>query len=146
MLAGCAAPTASDHSSSRAPRPYETTVEFAVEGIVYEYLLERDFWKGGDFSAIFLRARDQQVAEIIRKFPNHVPKIKPIDRVRLQPGASPIDKETGRPAMLLAAVASEPEGDRVEAIGTYYAGPMVKGKYEFRLSRVGREWKIESVK
>ena len=48
--------------------------------------------------------------------------------------------------MVLAALASEPDGDRVEAIGTYFAGPLVSGKYVFQLRKAAGEWAIESVK
>ena len=82
----------------------------------------------------------------IRKFPNHVPRIKPSDRVHLYEASSPIDKETGRPAMVLGAIVVEREGDRAEAIGTYYAGPMVTGMYVFALKKTDGQWMIESVK
>ena len=146
LLAGCAAPTPYSRPPAGGFPQFETTDEFQIEAIVYGYLLKRDFWKGGDFSAIFLIGSDAEVAAIRRRFPNHVPRIKPSDRVRLYEASSPIDKETGRPAMLLAAIVSEPEGDRAEAIGTYFAGPMVSGKYVFTLMKVGAAWRIESVK
>jgi hypothetical protein len=146
LFAGCAARTGYNHPASGISQRFEATDEFKIEGIVYGYLLERDFWKGGDFSAIFLKGSNAEVAAVVRRFPNHVPKIKPSDRVRLHEASSPIDKETGRPAMLLAAISSDPEGDRAEAIGTYYAGPMVSGRYVFTLKKVDGEWTIESVK
>jgi len=117
-----------------------------MEGLVYGYLLERDFWSEGDFSAVFLKGRDEDVAAFIRKFPHHVPPLKTSDRVKLREASSPIDKETGKPAMLLAAIVSDPSGDTTEAIGTWYAGPAVTGKYVFRLKRVAGTWTIESVK
>jgi hypothetical protein len=117
-----------------------------MEALVYGYLLERDFWSEADFSAIFLKGSDREVAALIRMFPNHTPRLKTSDRVRLQEASSPIDRETGKPAMLLAAIVSEPSGDTAEAIGSYYAGPAVSGKYVFRLKKVAGAWTIESVK
>ena len=146
LFAGCATQTSVDRLASGGSRRFEATDQFKMEGLVYGYLLERDFWKEGEYSAIFLKGSDEEVAAFMRQFPNHVPRLKPSDRVRLREASSPVDKETGKPAMLLAAIISEPEGDRVEAIGTYYAGPAVSGKYVFTLKKADGEWMIESVK
>lgn len=133
-------------SSSSAAAEIEVTDEFRIKELVYAYLLQMDFWSESPFSAIFLKGSDAELAALVRRFPNHTPRLKPMDRLRLYPARSPIDKETGKPAVLLAAVVSEPSKDGAEAIGTYYAGPMVSGKYVFKLKKVDDRWRIEDVR
>ena len=146
MLAGCKTPAnLREMDPASAPR-IETTDSFKVQEIVYGYLLQRDLWSTGEYTAVFLKASDAEFEAFLRKFPNHVPRLKSSDRLRLRGASSPTDKETGRPAMVLAALASDTDGDHVEAIGTYFAGPMVSGKYVFRLRKRGSDWAIESVK
>ena len=144
LLGGCS--TAHNLQPSASP-PAELKVrdQFQIREAVYGYLLQRDFWAGGTFSAVFLKESESTVEALIHRFPNHVPGLKSSDRVQLSPASSPIDKDTGRPAMMLAAIVSEPEGDGAEAVGTYYAGPAVSGKYVFRLKRADGKWQIESV-
>ena len=117
---------------------------FKIKEVVYGYLLQRDFWAEGAFSAVFVKENVRETDALIQKFPNHAPRIKPSDRLRLSPGSSPIDQETGRPAMVLEAIVSEPVGDSAEAVGAYFAGPAVSGKYVFELKRLDDQWRIES--
>jgi len=117
-----------------------------VETAVYGYLLQRHFWDGGEYAAIFLQADDAEVAAIRRIFPNHAPPIKSADRAELRPGRTPVERDTGKPAMILSVDVSEPEGDTVEAIGRWYAGDAVTGHYTFSLKRVNGEWTIENVR
>ena len=144
-LAGCGTQRSYDLSLRDASAGIEASDEFKIEELVYGYLLQRDFSGGGNVSAVYLKASNEKVAAFIRRFPNHVPKLKPTDRVRLYPASSPLDKETGKPAIILAAVVSELQGDCADAIGTYYAGPAVSGKYVFRLKRTDGNWRVESV-
>jgi hypothetical protein len=120
--------------------------QFKIKEVVYGYLLQRDFWGEGAFSAVFVKENVMATDALIQRFPDHVPRIKPSDRLRLSPGSSPIDRDTGQPAMVLDAIVSEPVGSSAEAVGTYYAGPAVSGKYVFSLKRVDDQWRIESVK
>jgi hypothetical protein len=117
-----------------------------VEAAVYGYLLQRHFWDAGEYSAIFLQVDDAGVKAIQRTFPNHIPPIKAAYRAELRPGRTPVDKDTGGPAMILSVDAIEPEGDTVEAIGRWYAGDAVTGFYTFELKKNGAEWVVESVK
>jgi len=117
-----------------------------VDLAVYGYLLQRHFWDAGEYSAIFLQADDAEVAAIRRAFPNHLPPIKAGYRAELRPGRTPVDKDTGGPAMILSVDALEPEGDTVEAIGRWYAGDAVTGHYAFSLQKAGGAWTIGSVK
>jgi hypothetical protein len=118
---------------------------FDVELAIYGYLLQRHFWDGGEYSAVFLQGDDDKVDALIKKFPNHNPPIKTSDRAELQPNRAPIDKDTGKPAMILSVDALDPTDDTVEAIGKWYAGGAVSGFYTFSLRKVGGNWIIESV-
>ena len=131
--------------STVKPPPFnEQTDEFKIETAVIGYMLERPVWKPGEYGAIFLKGDDDEVAALIRRFPNHEPPIRPSDRVMLQPNRTPIDKDTGRPAIILSADVPESFGGEAEALGQWYAGPAVTGHYVFKLKKVGEEWKIES--
>jgi hypothetical protein len=86
------------------------------------------------------------VDAIIKKFPKHVPPIKMSDRAELHPNRTPIDRDTGRPAMILSVEALDPAGDKVDAIGRWYAGGAVSGFYTFALRKSGGNWVVESVR
>jgi len=128
------------------PQRLEKADLLKVETAVYGYLLQRHFWDAGEYSAIFLQADDAEVEAIRRAFPNHNPPIKAANHAGLRPGRTPVDKDTGGPAMILSVDALEPEGNAVEAIGRWYAGDAVTGFYTFELKKNGAEWVIESVK
>jgi hypothetical protein len=117
-----------------------------VEVVIYSYLLQRHFWDDGEYSAIFLQGDDAEVVALTKKFPDHVPPIKSDYRTELRPGRTPLDKETGRPAMILSVDALDPEGDTVQAIGKWFAGDAVTGFYSFDLKKSGDDWEIQSVK
>lgn len=133
-------------SVDRAPKFNAAADEFKIETAVYSYLLQKNVGDNRDYSAIFLKGSDDEVAALIRTFPNHVPPLKTTDRVLFQPNRTPIDKDTGRPALVLSAEAAGPFSDKAEAIGSWYAGPTVTGHYVFEVRKVGGEWRIESVK
>ena len=140
IVAGCG--TFSDYD----PRPpLETREEFKIEQVVYAYLLEQDIWSDRDYSAVFLKGSDEEVAALLQRFPKHVPPLKPSTGADVQPNRTPRDKETGRPGVILSATASEPTGDQAEAFGNYYGGALFSGMYVFELRRVGGEWRIENV-
>jgi hypothetical protein len=143
-LAGCR--TGKQAEQSGPNRKFEASDDFKIEAAVYGYLLERHFSDQGEYSAIFLEGSDAWVAALIRKFPNHVPPIKPSNRMQLHPNQTPIDKDTGKPAMILGVEAMDPTNGVAEAIGTWYAGGAVSGLYAFVLVKVDGEWTIESAK
>ncbi len=121
--------------------------EFKIDLAVYSDLLQRHFWDDGEYSAIFLQGKDAEVNALIRKFPNHVPPIKPAYRAELPLNRTPVDKDTGKPAMILSVDIAEPNaGDSVDAIGRWFAGEAVAGFYTFELKKTGDEWEIESVR
>jgi hypothetical protein len=144
LLAGCASHQPPEKSD--ASRKFEASDEFKIEAAVYGYLLERNFSDQVEYSAIFLEGSDAWVAALIRKFPNHVPPIKPSNRMQLRPNQTPIDKDTGKPAMILSAKAMDPTNDVSEAIGTWYAGGTLSGMYAFVLVKADGEWTIQSAK
>ena len=144
LLAGCASHQQAEKSG--ASRKFEAGDDFKIEAAVYGYLLERHFSGQGEYSAIFLAGSDAWVAALIRKFPNHVPPIKPSNRVQLRPNQAPVDKDTGKPALILSAKAMDPTNDVSEAVGTWYAGEAVSGLCAFVLVKVDGEWTIQSAK
>ena len=119
---------------------------FRVDRAVYGYLLQRHFWDDNEYSAVFLEGEDADVDALIKQFPKHIPPIKTSERAELLPNRTPIDKDTGRPAMILSVVVLDPAGDTVEAIGKWYAGGAVAGFYTFSLQKIGDAWVIESAK
>jgi len=128
------------------PQRLEKADLLKVEVAVYGYLLQRHFWDAGDYSAVFLQADDAEVTAIRRDSPNHAPPIKAASHAELRPGRTPVDKDTGKPAMILSVDALEPEGGTVSAIGRWYGGDAVTGFYTFELKKNGADWVIESVK
>ncbi len=117
---------------------------FDVEVVVYSYLLKGHFWDDGGYSAVFLQGDDDEVDALIKAFPNHVPPIKPSYRADLQPNRTPVDKDTGKPAMILSVDTFDPEGDTVQAVGKWYGGSAVTGYYTFVLKKDAGNWVIQS--
>lgn len=161
LLAGC--DTAKEEAiqfSSDCPQPNAGPVDhlvasskklnkqdlFKVELVIYGYLLQRHFWVDNEYSAVFLQEEDDEVDALLKEFPNHVPPIKTSERAELRLNRTPIDKDTGRLAMILSVEVSDPVNDTVEAIGKWYAGGAVSGFYTFTLQEVGGDWVIESSK
>jgi len=146
LLAGCSTgKLAEKPRESRKPDVTDVSDDFKIEMAVYGYLLEKHPWDGGDYTAIFLTGSDDRVAALIRKFPHHIPPLKPNDRMQQSPNQAPIDKDTGKPGLILSAKAIEPTNDVSEAIGTWNAGEAVSGLYAFVLVKVDGEWIIQSV-
>lgn len=121
--------------------------EEKIDLVIFGYLLERHFWEDGDYSALFLQADDKVVATMMKKFPRHQPPIKPSYHIDLRANQSPLDKDTGRPVMILGVDANDPDADGVvAAIGRWYAGAAVQGYYTFTLKKTGDDWAIVRVK
>jgi hypothetical protein len=161
LLAGCSTSREDiQFSDERSPEPTNAPVIAAppqparlekadllkVEKAIYGYLLQRHFWDAGEYSAVFLQADDAEVEAVRQAFSGHSPPIKAASHAELRPGRTPVDRDTGRPAMILSVDALEPEGDTVAAIGRWYAGEAVTGFYTFELKKDGAEWIIKSVK
>jgi len=146
LLAGCSTgKQAGKPSESRKPEVTDVSDDFKIEKAVYGYLLEKHPWDSGEYTAIFLTGSDDRVVALIKKFPKHVPPLKPNDRVQRSPNQAPIDKDTGKPGLILSAKAVGPTNGVSEAIGTWYAGEAVSGLSAFVLVKVDGEWIIQSV-
>jgi hypothetical protein len=128
------------------PRFNEASDEFKIKTAVYDYLLQKNLWGGGDYGAIFLTGSDEATAAVIRKFPNHVPPIKSGDRMLIQPNTTPIDRDTGKRAMILTADVPPAYGNEAEAVGSWYAGSGSSGRYTFAFKKINDGWQIQSVR
>jgi hypothetical protein len=121
--------------------------EVKIEQLVFGYLLERHFWDASDYSAVFLQADDAQVKSLMKLYPDHVPPIKPAYRAELPANRAPLDRDTGRAAMILSVDVGEPNADdSVDAIGRWYGGGAVTGFYTFTLAKTGGDWQVQNVK
>jgi hypothetical protein len=126
--------------ASGLPKEDEAKIEIQV----FSNLLTKHFWEDGDYTAIFLRADDAEVAALQKQFPDRKPPIKESYRVDLKPNQSPRDKDTGMPAMILSVDMDEPAADgTVTAIGKWYAGGAVTGFYSYQLKKIGDDWVIQ---
>ena len=149
LLAGCAShqpATAAKGKASSASQKFEASDDFKIETAVYGYLLEKHPWDNDQYAAIILRGTDSRVAALIKKLPNHLPPLKPVSRAQLRSGQTPIDRDTGKPAMVLSAKAMDPTNGVSEAVGTWYGGEDASGLYAFVLVEVNGEWTIQGVK
>jgi hypothetical protein len=117
---------------------------FKVEVAVYRELLQRPLWEAGNYSAIFLQGDDDEVTALIKAFPNHIPPIKESSNADLRPNQAPLDKETGKPAIILSVEAQEPADNMVQAVGKWYAGNAVSGSHVFTLHKSGDDWLVEN--
>ena len=159
LLAGCGTSSEKMYFASEAKMPATVAVmsptaptlskadEHLIDMVVFGYLFDRHFWEGGDYTALFLQADDAVVDAMIQKFPSHVPPIKQSFHIDLRANQSPLDKDTGKPVMILGADVSDPDADgTVDVIGRWYAGGAVQGFYTFKLKKTGDDWTIASVK
>ena len=134
-------------SASAAAKGLTKADEEKIDVVVLGYLLDRHFWEGGNYTALFLQADDKVVALMMAKYPNHNPPIKESFHIDLRSNQSPLDKDTGKPVMILGADVSDPNTDgSVDVIGRWYAGGAVQGFYTFNLKKTGDDWTIASVK
>lgn len=121
--------------------------EHKIDLVVFGNLLDRHFWEGGNYTALFVQADDVVVDALMKKYPNHNPPIKESFHIDLRASQSPLDKDTGKPVMILGADVSDPSPDgTVDVIGRWYAGGAVQGFYTFSLRKTGDDWTIASVK
>jgi hypothetical protein len=128
------------------PKKLAKADEVKIEQVIFSYLLERHFWDLAEYSAVFVQADDAQVEWLMQKFPGHLPPVKMSYHANLRANQTPLDKDTGKPAMILSADVNEPDADgSVAALGRWYAGATVAGFYTFSLKPDGEDWKITSV-
>ena len=159
LLAGCAGKpdNVNFNSEGSLPRLPDSTLtpskvsglskldETKIEIQAFSYLLARHFWEDGAFTAIFLQADDQEVETLRNKFRDHIPPIKPSNRIDLRKNQAPLDKDTGRPAIILSVDLDAPAADgSVSAIGKWYGGGAITGFYSFILKKNGDDWEIQN--
>ena len=121
--------------------------ERKIDLVVFSYLLERHFWEDGNYTALFVQADDMVVEALIKKYPTHNPPVKQSYHIDLRSNQSPLDKDTGKPVMILGADVSDPNADgTVDVIGRWYAGTAVQGFYTFTLKKNGDAWIITEVR
>jgi hypothetical protein len=128
-----------------AKRRINEADESQIQQEVFSYLLTRHFWDDNDCSAIFVQAKEAVEKALIKKFPNHLPPIKPSYHASLRNNQTPLDRDTNKPAMVLSVDINEPNEDgSVAAIGRWYAGGAVAGFYTFKLMKVGENWEVKT--
>ena len=128
------------------PEPGLNKSELAqIEMEIFSHLLARHFGDDEHFSAVFISGEESRTEALIQKFPQHIPPIKAWWHLDQRPGLSPLDRDTGRPAILLSADVADPEAGRVLALGKWFAGDSVAGFYRFELKQQGGNWVIASV-
>jgi hypothetical protein len=138
---------AANTASAPAKSQLERADELAIEQAVFGYLLERRFWDLADYSAVFLQADDPQVAELMKKYRDHVPPIKQSSRAEIRANQAPLDKDTDKPAMILSVDVNEPNANgSVDAVGRWYGGDAVTGFRSFHLTKLNDDWQITDVK
>jgi hypothetical protein len=121
--------------------------ELKIEQAVFTYLLGQHLADVSGYSAVFLQAEDAQVAELMRKFPDHIPPIKPSESALIQERRAPLDKDTGKPALVLSADLADPNADgTVDVAGRWSGGDTATGFYSFHLRKVKDDWQIDEVK
>ena len=150
LLAGCRTGHGNDsgliETITPPPRKLEQTELLKVELVIYSYLLQPQFWADGEYSAIFIQGNAGEFDAMSRQFPNHVPPIKSNGRAQLLPNRTLVDRDNGRPAILLSVVAQDAAGDTVQAEGRWFAGSAVSGFHTFILQQTNGDWRIERVK
>ncbi len=117
-----------------------------VEREVFTQLLQRDFGDEADFSAVFLQTGERETVLLQKKFPHHHPPIKQLWHGDIRTGFSPMDKDTGRAALVLSAEATDPEDGVVTGIGRWNAGETVKGFSTYKLQKTGGAWLVQGAK
>lgn len=130
------------------PAPQLAKADFtAINQLIFSHLLEHHFQADDNFSAIFLQADQDIEAEFVKQYQNHVPPVKAAYRAYLPKNQTPIDRDTGKPAMILSAEINDPETDgSVIALGRWYAGGAIAGFYTFTLDKQDDRWIIKHVK
>jgi hypothetical protein len=157
LLAGCGTDNAkiiSNEKSSGSPVPVVASPPrkldqpdlIKVELAIYSYLLQPQFWTNGAYAAIFVQGTDDVADAVNKRFPDHIPPIKPGGRAQLLPNRTLADKDTGLAAMILSVDAHDAVGDVVQADGRWFAGSEVSGFHTFTLQKTNGDWLIESMK
>jgi hypothetical protein len=150
LLAGCRTDEGIIGGSIAAvaptPRKLDQQELSKVELAIYGYLLQPQFWTNGEYSAVFVQGDGDEFDAVSKLFPNHVPPLKPGGRAQLLPNRTLVDRDTGRPAIILSVVAQDAVGDTIQADGRWFAGAVVSGFHTFTLQQTNDDWRIVSIK
>ena len=115
-----------------------------IELAVFRSMLTRHLWDEHGITAIFLEADDAEVTQLQGEFPGLIPPIKPSSQVDLTSRQKPMDKDTGKPAIILSVELSDVAADgSVPATGKWYSGTAATGFYSFILKKNGDDWTIQ---
>jgi len=147
LLAGCASHRLAKATNAKVVSENQKIAvsdDFKIEVAVYAYLLNKHPWAGGKYASIFLQSSDDRVAVLVKQFPHLTPPLKPGNRAQLRPDQAPLDKDTGKPALLLTAKAVDPTNGVSEAVGSWNGGETASGLYAFVLVEMNGEWTIQS--
>ena len=159
LLAGCAAPAPillndeaqiarlKQSPAMLPPKPRLSPSEVRqIEMEVFAWLLQRPIGDGL-CSAVFLNTDEATTAALMKKIPAHVPPLKSLWHLETRTGQSPIDKDTGRAAVILSVDTLDQETTgTVVAVGKWFAGEATADFHTFELKKNGEDWRIETVK
>ena len=160
LMAGCASPEVisfNDEASIARLKQTEPPVPLVKPGLppaerrkiereVFIWLLASPVGSDSRYSAVFLKADETGTSSLMKQFPSHVPPIKQLWHLETRLGQSPLDKDTGRKAILLSVDVMEPENGTVVAIGKWFAGDAAAGFHTFELKQNGNQWQIRTAK
>jgi hypothetical protein len=119
--------------------------ETKIELEVFRTLLTRHLWDESGITAIFIEADDSEIAQLRKEFPGIIPPIKLSDRIDLSSRSTPLDKDTGKRAVILSVELSSLAADgSVPATGKWYSGSANAGFYSFVLKKNGDDWQIQN--
>ena len=123
------------------PRGDETKIELQV----FRTLLTKAPWNGNGLTALFLQADDTEVTQLRSEFPGIIPPIKASNRVNLSDKNEPLDRDTGKPALILSVELSGVNQDgSVPATGKWFGAGANTGLITYVLKKNGDNWEIES--
>ncbi len=119
--------------------------ETRIEMQVFRTLLAKDPWNGNGLTALFLQADDAEVSQLRTEFPGIIPPIKLSNRVDLSNKNEPLDRDTGKPALILSVEISRLNQDgSVPATGKWFGAGANTGLITYVLKKNGDNWEIES--
>lgn len=111
-----------------------------IEQLVFERLLNGHFGDDGSYTAVFLQADESQTKVLKEKFAKHQPPVKQLWHSDIRAGFTPLDKDTGQPAIIFSCEIGEPEGGSLTALARWYAGEAVKGFYLITFRQTSHGW------
>ena len=118
VVSACRTPAYLTDLARRHALAADDPAMFEIKTAVYRHLFGLGFWRQREYSATFLQGSDAEVEKFMRVFPEQRPKIKRSSLAELRPYSTPIDRETGQPAVILSATGASIEGAVAGAVGS----------------------------